>query len=840
MLDFTRTPFAESDTLGALSDSPVQEWIDTTMNGFWKDIAFGVRTQLKTPAVTLALIVTLAFGLGANTVAFSLVNSFFLRPLRIQEPERLVRIYSSYAGGMKYFTLSYPDYADIAKLDSVFSGALVDAPVAVSFGFAGASERLWGERVSGDYFSLLGVKPACGRFFIPEEDWRAGVASVVVLSHGLWQRSFGGSPGVLSQRVTINGQVCKIIGVAPEAFQGVNLGFRPELWLPIIKQGSGLPSASDRGSRGYFAIARLQPGVTLAQARAALDLLAQHLQQVYPLTNRGIRFAVLPESEGRVHPMARGRFLGVSGVLMAVAVLVLLLACANIAGILLVRAGSRRTEIGVRLAMGGTRGRIIRQLLTEGATLSLPAGGVGVAFAWAVTKALSAVHLPTRFPLFFDLGLDERVLAFSLVVTVVTTFLFGLAPALEASRSDVFTVLKDGEATRWLRPSRLRKALVAAQVALSTVVLIGGGLFLRSLQNAERLDVGFDPEGVVATSVDVGLQGYKSAEAKQFWRRLVDQLSTLPGTESVSLASTVPFELNITTTSLAPEGYQPPAEGGWPSIEFAIVDSGYFKTMRIPLLQGRDFSERDSESAPPVVVVNDVLARRFWPGTSAVGKRLMPPSGGGYVVIGVVKRGKYLTLGEEPKPYIYFPLRQTEVGAMAVLVRGKGDPSTLLREVRDTVRAMDHTVPLFNVTTMASHVGTALAPARAEAAVINIVGLVALALSGLGLYGMTAHTVSRRTHEMGVRRALGAQDHDVVLLVLGQAAGLVLVGLAGGIALGFTGSRLLRSLLYGIEPTDPLVFGLVPVLLVLVCVVASWAPAYRAVRIDVAAALRYE
>jgi len=523
----------------------------------------------------------------------------------------------------------------------------------------------------------------------------------------------------------------------------------------------------------------------------------------------------------------------------AVAALLLLLACANVAAILLVRAAARRKEIGVRLALGASRTRLVWQLLMEGATLSLTAGALGLALATSVTRVLSAIHLPTRIPISIDVGLDGRVLAFSVLVTVMTGILFGLAPALESSKLDLLALLKGAEAAG-PGSSSLRNTLVAAQVALSMVLLIGGGLFLRSLGNAQQVDLGFDPEGIVTTSVDPGLQGYSAAQSRQFWPRLLDRLAGLPGTQSVSLASTVPFEINITTRTVAPEGYQPPPGGGWPAVDAATVDVGYFRTMRIPILEGREFNERDTASAPPVVVVNDVLARRFWPpGGSAVGKhvRVGPQT---FEVAGVARRGKYLTLGEAPKPYVYFALRQGDSRAMTILLRGAGDPASLLLEVRETVRGIDDTLSLYNVTTMSRYVGVALGPARSGAAVLNGVGLTALLLMALGLYGTMAYTVSRRTYEIGVRRALGAQDGDVVALVLRQGIGLVLAGSAVGVMLGFGASSLLRSLLYGVQPADPPVFVLAPVVLLAVCVVASWVPARRAVRINAALALRHE
>ena len=803
------------------------------MYGWWKDLVFGARTQFKTPAVTLAVIVTLAFGIAAVNVAFSLIDSFFIRPLPVAEPQRLVRIYSSIAGGMEYFTVSYADYADMRELSGVFSGVIVEAPVAVSLRASGANERVWGEEVSGDYFSVLGVRPAYGRFFTPEEAGPRGGDSVIVLSHGLWLRRFGGSRRVLDETVLVNGQPSRVIGVAPDNFRGITLGVRPELW----RSASGDPNT--RGGFGFFAMARLQPGVTLDQAASALDLLARHLQQSYPGSNRGVRFTVLTESDGRVHPMVRGSILGFSGMLVAVTALLLLLACVNVAGVLLARAASRRREIGVRIALGATRGRIVRQFLTESAALAALAGGVGLVLAWMVSRVLSAIQLPTRVPLSVDFGLDGRVLFFSFVVTVLTGVLFGLAPACESSGFDLVTMMKTGAPSR-LRGSWLRSALVAVQVGLAMGLLIAGGLFLRSLQNAHRVDVGFDPRGVVMTAADPGLQGYSLADARQFWRRSSDRVAALPGIESVSLASTVPFYVDIQQISMGPEGYQPPAEGGWPSIDLATVDSGYFRTMGIPLLEGRDFSERDTETSPAVVIVNDVLARRFWRGAVAVGKRVTTSDGRKYEVIGVARRTKHLTLGEDPKPYIYFPWRQNDGRAMTVVVRGTGDPASLLRQVRDTLQSTDQTLPLYNVMTMSEHVAMARVPATTGATVLGIIGLIALTLTSLGLYGAMAHTVGRRTYEIGVRRALGAQGRDVLLLIVKQAMLIVVCGLAGGVTLGFAGSRLLAGRLYGVEATDPLVFSVAPVVLVVVCASACWMPASRAIRIEPAHALRYD
>ena len=469
------------------------------------------------------------------------------------------------------------------------------------------------------------------------------------------------------------------------------------------------------------------------------------------------------------------------------------------------------------------------------------AGAAGVALAWSVTRFLSSLPLPTArgAPLAFDIGLDARVLGFSLAVTAITGLLFGLTPALAAARHDLVAVMREGEGTLARRPTRLRNLLVAVQVALSLTLLIGGGLFLRSLQNAHHVDLGFDPSGLVVTSVDLTPRAYPLGESGLFWRRLLDAVAALPRTESATLADRVPFEVNITTMSAAPEGQEARLGEAWPSIDWAVVDSGYFETLRIPLLEGRDFTERDARASPPVVIVNEVLARQFWPGRTAVGRRLLAQGGPAYEVIGVARLGKYLTLGEAPKPYLYLPFRN-EAQTMTLVARGHGDAASFLHEVRNAVRAVDQGVPVYNVATMADRMRMAFLPARSGALALNVVGLFALALTSLGLYGTVAYAVGRRTREIGIRRALGAQRRDILWLALRPPLLLVAEGALAGSLLGFLASRIVTHLLYDVPSADPLAFGLAPVVLVFVSFVASGIPARRAVGIEPAVALRHE
>jgi predicted permease len=808
------------------------------MHGIGTDVVFGVRTHLKAPASTAAVVFTLAFGIAANSLAFWLVNSVFIRALPVHQPERLVRIYRSYLDGPQHFTVSYGDYAGMHALSDVFSGVLVEEPVPISLGESGAYERIWGERVSAGYFSVLGLTAAHGRLFASgDHRVTGGSPPVVVLSYGLWRRAFGARRNVIGETLTLNGQPSTIIGVAPEGFSGTTLGLIPGVWLPLVPP---LDAGTRRGPPGFFATARLRSGVDIEEARAALDLLARRLDRTYAPAEPGVRFTALPESQGRIHPTVRGGLLGFSAVMIAVAALLLVLACANAAGVLLARSIARRKEVGVRLALGASRWRIVRQFLIESAQLSLVAGGIGVALAWALANVVGSIPLPTArgAPIAFDLPVDGRVLGFSFLVTVLTSVLFGLTPALDASRSDVVAVLEQGRGRGGVPASRLRGPLVAVQVGLSLALLVVGGLFLRSVQHARAVDVGFDTEGVVVTSVDLAPLGDEVADSARFWKRVVDTVSAIPRSQSAGLADRVPFELNITTMAIAPEGYRPAEEQAWPSINYAVVDPGYFPTLRLPLAEGRTFTDRDTLASFRVVMVNEAFARRFWLGTGATGKRLRARDGETFEVIGVARQAKYLTLGEDPRPFVFLPLAQTTARTMTVLARGSGDARTFLREVREAVRGVDHRVPIYNVTTMREHVDRARLPYTFGAAVLNLVGLVALLLTSIGLYGTVACAVGGLTHEIGVRRALGARDAHVLWVVVRDAVRLVILGLACGGAVALFGSRLLHSVLYGIDGADPLVFVVAPIVVVVVCSLAAWLPARRAVRIDAADALR--
>ena len=804
------------------------------MRNCWNDLVFGVRTHLRTPVATAALVLTLAFGIAANAVAFSLISTFFLRPLPVRQPDRLVRIYSSAPGGMQYFTVSYGDYRDIRALPDVFAGAAVAEPVPLTIGVANAYERAWGERVSTDYFPVLGVVPVSGRFFT-EDDAQPGAPQVAVISHGFWTSAFGGE-AVAGRTLMLDGEPVTIVGVAPRRFHGINLGITPNVWLPVVRDPQ---LVSARGGGRFFVLARLERGKTVADARAALDLLGRRLERTYS-TNRGVRFSVLPEAQGRVHPLVRGGVLGFSVAFAGVAALILLVACSNLGAVLIARAVWRRREIGIRLALGATRARIVRQLLIESAAIAAAGALFGVLLAWLCVTALAAVPLPAArgAPIGFELAIDARVLAFSVLAAAFSTMLFGLAPALIASRGRVMDALRNSAAS--LRPAHVRDAIIGVQVAVSIALLTIGAVFLRNLQQAGRVDPGFDPRGVVTASVDLSTRGGRGSETGADWRPLVERVASLPNADGVTLADRVPFEVNITVMSVAAQGHEPLPAESWPPINYAIVDAGYFKTLRIPLLEGRDFNASDTAGAAPVAIVNDVLARRFWGRRDVVGRTLVDRRGNTYQVVGVSAPVKHLTLGEEPVPYLYRPLGQSGARSMTVIARTAENPAAFLQDVRTALRGFDEGIAVFNLGTMSDRMRLAWLPATSGAAVAAVMSFVSLVLTAVGLFGAVAFTVGRRTHEIGVRRTLGAQSGDIIRLVLQRVVFSAAAGLASGAVAGLIASRALRGLLLDVDLADPLVLGAAPALLIVVCAVAAIIPASRALRIQPAVALRQE
>jgi predicted permease len=796
----------------------------------WRDLLFGIRWHLKTPLSTAAIVVTLAIGIGATAASFSIANAFFIRPLPISEPEQVVRIYGYREGSTaQYFPVSDDDLRELRGLRPVFEDAVVEQPRPFIIGTAGSYERIWGEMVSARYFTVLGVTPVLGRVFTAQDGERG--SAVAVLGHGMWMREFGGDPAVLDREVRIDGRLHRVIGIAPAAFRGTLLSFTSDVWVP------GSPEPSDG-----FALARLRPGVQIDQVRAAVDGLARRLEREDPGRNQGARLAAFGERHGRVPPPFHDGVLGFSALLVAAALLATALACANVAGVLVARAAARRAEIGTRLALGASRARVVAQLLAESVPLSIAAGVLGTLAAWQATRAIGAIVVPLArgAQLSLDVGIDRRVLGISIAATMLTGILFGLVPAFEASRTSVLAALRSSPRGGGSPAGRLQRLLLAAQVAASMVLLAGGGFFVQSLRHAADVDLGFDPARVVTTSVDIRVRNDPPEAARRFWTQLIDDVRRLPDTESASLTARLPLELGIVELSLAPEGFQPQAGRGWPSAEFSVVDGGYFDTLRIPILDGRDFDGRDTADATPAIIVNDVVAGQFWPDGAAVGRTVVDTSGTRFEVVGVVRRSKYLSIGEEPKPYVYFPLGQGSPSAMTIVARSAGDSAAYLRDIAAAVARADPTAPSYEAGLLSARVDTALAPTSGAAATLGIVSLMALLLTSLGLFGAVAQAVSRRTYEIGVRRALGARDRNVASLVMRDTIAATAVGALGGLALALPAAHLLEALLYDVAATDPTVLGACVAVLLAVCAAAAVLPTMRAIRMDPATALRHE
>ncbi len=749
------------------------------MNGLAFDFRFALRSLWKRPAFSLLAALVLALGMGTATTMFSLVDALLLRPLAVESPERLVRFYTSSTAGLRFFTLSFPDYRDIAALEEVFTGVAADEPLALAMRQEGRVRRLYAYMVTENYFELLGLRPTVGRFFDGSDGPR-----VAVVGNRLWRADFAGDRQVVGEQLTLNGEPFTIIGVAPEAFSGTHRGLRPELWVPMGAQEllSMATRRERRGARGYFAIGRLREGVTFEDARARVDLLAEHLQSTYPESNRGVTFNVLCEAQGRVHPLARDYVVGVSGAAAFVVVMLLLLACTNVAGLLIARGAGRRRELGVRAAIGSGPYRIVRQLLVESLLLALVAGAFGLAMTWSITAFVSAIELPTERPIALELGVDHRVVLFSLAALVLTTLAAGLVPALRASRPNLMDVMRDAGSTSSQSQWRLRRVLVSGQVALSVLLLLTAGLFLESLTNAGDTEIGFEPDGLAMASVDSSLHRYDRPRAGRFFGELTDRLSRHPAIESVALASSIPLSLNIVRAAVSPEGSDDTRGDTRLSVDLSFVDEHYFGTIGIPVLEGRGFEAGDG-GGPRVAVVNEMLARTFWPSGHAAGKRLYVGDDAPYEIVGVVRSGKYLSLGEEPKPFLYFPRSPSESFATTVVVKPRSHVSSLvaLRTLTEEILELDAGLAIYEAKTMEEHLRLSLLPARASATVAGFFGAAAIALVAVGLYGLLAQGVAERTREIGIRRALGARSPDVVGLFLRQGIGIVWTGLAFGL-----------------------------------------------------------
>jgi macrolide transport system ATP-binding/permease protein len=822
----------------AYRDASRWRWVEET----WQDVRFGLRMLRKRPVFTLIAVLTLALGIGANTAIFSLVNAALLRPLPIAQPERFVALSNAVTGRL-FPTFSYPNYKDIQARNEVFSDLIAYRFAPLSLSHDGINERLWGYAVTGNYFDALGLRATLGRLISLDDDRMRGAHPVTVISHQCWQTRFGGNPSVIGKEVIVNGRNFSIIGVAPPGFIGTEIIAAPEMWFPMMMQAQlemGSEWLDKRGVENIFVQGNLKPGVSVAQAQAAIDAIATQLAREFPDNNESRR--VLVTQPGLMNGSVRAPVLGFASVLMVVVGLVLLLACANLANLLLARATERRREMAVRLAMGAGRVRLIRQLLMESLMLACAGGTLGCLLAWWLTTLAAAYKPPIDVPANFALQLDQRVLLFAFLLSIVTGVVFGLLPALQATKTNLVAALKDDASFSTYRSSWLKNSLIVFQVALSLVLLIGGGLMVRALQQAETIPLGFVPQNAISVSFDLRLQSYEAAQGREAEKRLLENVRALPGVKAAGIADIVPVDLHISSSPIFIEGQSLERTVNTPRAMSNRVSPGYFAAMQTRIVQGREFTEQDNEQSPRVVIVNETFARRFWPRESALNKRFRrgSPNAPLLEIIGVAQDGKYAGLNEEPQPFVFRPLWQSELSSSSLIVRAETDPQTLIAAVRRELQQLDPRLPIAGTKTMTEQLSFALLPARLAASVLGGFGLLALALAAIGLYGVMAYSVAQRTREIGIRLALGAQVKDIHKLVIGQGLKLALIGVGIGFVISLAVMRLMKKFLFGVSATDPLTFVAIGGLLLLVAFLACYLPARRATKVDPLIALRTE
>jgi predicted permease len=825
-----------------------------------KDLGYGARMLRRNPGFAAVAILSLAVGIAANSAVFTIVNSMLLRPRPIANPDEIVELYTG-ERGRPYETTSYPSYLTLRDRNGVFTGLAAYSIRQFTFGDANDVEQIWGESVSGNYFEVLGIAPQHGRAFLAEEDAVPGRHAVVVIGHDLWRRRFNSDPDLVGRTVTLNGLQLTVVGIAPRQYTGAIRGLASEVWVPINMMPALEPAAGQsrltRLSRWLTLVGRLQPGATIAQARARFDVLSREMQTHYPEEWRSTEYgyvrelfvSVLPERDTRVHPGMLSGAYAIAGLLAIVINLVLAVACINLANMLLARSVARRKEFAVRLALGAGRGRLIRQLLVESVLLSLIAGAFGIVLAaWWLELLLAFMpSLPEGIRIAVDLRLDWRAVAYTIGFATATGILFGLAPAVQSARTDLSAVLKDesGGIAGDRRKSRIRAALVVAQVAVSLFLLIGAGLMLRSLDKIRPTRLGFSSENVLVASLALDEARYDRTRTQEFHRRLSERLAALPGVQAVSMVEGMPGGfMSRSRRSTEIEGYEP-ALGESLELDAVVVGPRYFTNMQIPILQGRDFGERDRDGAPCVAIVNEAFARRFFSSTSPLGKRLTKADEK-CEIVGVVRDNQWQSLNKDLRPFYWLALGQSNPTRISVLVHTAGDPSGQTTAVRRAVQAIDPRLPVNDVLTLPQYFGAAAYPFQLLGVVLGGSGLMALLLATIGIYGIVAYAVAQRTWEVGIRIALGALRTDIVKMIVGQGMRLVAMGLAIGLLLSAALTRVLTSslfeteLLFGVSATDSLTFSGVTLLLAGVALVACGVPAFRATTVDPVEALRYE
>ena len=815
------------------------------MTSFWQDVRYSLRMIAKAPGYAAIAILTLALGIGANTTIFSWINSTLLNPVPgLASPSEVVSLTLSKPGDNP-FPFTYPDLEALRDGQKSFTGIAACNFAQMSLTGKGKPERVWGMVASANYFDVLGVRPILGRGFLPVEDEKPGGAPVAVISYRLWQTHFGENPDIVGHVIQINQHPYTIVGVTPAEFQGSQTGVRTELWVPIMMEEQVTTGGDLLHDHHYFWLlmfGRLKPGVAPEQAQEEMTLRLKREAKNYPEEHKGHDSVTL-------YPLWRNPF-GLNQfmsmllpALMIIAGLVLLLACANVANLMLVRSMGRRREIAIRMSLGASRWRLVRQLLVESLLLALTGGVMALLMTfWTAGTLLNFLPVTPDIPLSLNLRADRTVLLATLVISVLTGVIFGILPALRSSGLAPVAVLKEdtGSASGGLKKARLASGLVVAQMSLSLLLLICAGLFIRSVVSAERINPGFNSHNVLIASFDLFTAGYSDASGAEFDRQVIAKLEALPGIQSVALSSRVPLAFGGGSTSVKPEGYVSQANESMET-QVAIITPNYFQTMQIPIVKGRDFTLQDTKSSQRAVIVSEAFVERYWPHQEGLGKQLNSDlTHEWFTVIGVARNSKVNGLNEKPMPFLYLPLYQVYRPDMIVNVRVAGDALAFSKTVEKSIHELNGDLGVFDVTALELREQIASFPQRIAGTFVGAFGVLALILAAVGIYGVTAYTTRQRTHEIGIRMALGASKEDILRLVLGHGLLLTLTGVCLGLAVSFALTRYLSSLLLGVTSTDALTFSSVAILLCAVALFACFIPTRRAMRVNPMAALRYE
>jgi predicted permease len=822
------------------------------MASFWQDLRFAFRALGKTPWFAAVGVVTLALGIAVNTSIFSIVNGFLLRPMPVPHPEQLAVLALQQAGDKSFQNFSYPDYLDLRAQSASFSDIIA---YHVTLGGVTADNRgdhCIATRVTGNYFSVLGVQPAFGRLILPTEGQTPGADPILVLGYAYWQKRFAGDVGVIGKSVKMNGHPLTIVGVAPKDFHGTYFIVDSDLYVPLsadvgTKDEKQVQNTwTQRSERSLNLMARLKPGSNLKQAQSSLTVVAQRLAEQHPEVDKGIAIRAFPEQLARPDPDPDNTLPAVAAAFMALAALVLLVACFNVTNVLLVRATARQREMAIRAALGAGRFRLVRQYLTESLLLALLGAGGGMVLSYWAMRFLSSIPVGTDLPIQLKFMPDARVYVFALSTALVTAILVGVFPALRVAHRDVGAVLHDGArgSSGGRRRQFVRGTLVVAQVAGSLVLLIVAGLFIRSLGKAQTIYLGFSPAGVLDFSLDVQQVGYQEIQGRVFYGELESHLRALPGVASVAQAFTVPMGVVGADNVVHIEGR--PVEPGKqpPNIAYNMVSNGYFDTLRIPLQRGRAFTDADDEKSPSVAIVNQTMGKKFWPDQDPLGKRfsIKGPSGPFLQIVGVVQDGKYKSVIEEPQPFFYVPLSQSYLPLRTFHLRTSVPPETLSIQLQEQVRALAPNLAISQLETLDQALQglNGYLIFRLGAQLTGTMGLLGLILAVVGVYSVASYAAAQRTQEIGIRMAIGATPRDILKMVLRQGTGMVGIGLLAGLVAAFAGTRLLADLFYGVKPGDPITYAAVASLLLAVALLACWIPARRATRVSPTVALRFE